>query len=353
LEAGGTVNASGCLFHERVTIAKALTLNGGTIDGTGLGVPLQQGALTLAGGNIAVNHVRVTGSAGAGVQVTGSSVTIADSEFDHNIQEGFAVSGATNVTFLRDHIDYNNVALTVDPGWEAGGGKAHGTNIVFDGCESDHNGGPGIWFDQWYPSGTAAGVKVYNPGATVRNSRVHDNIGAGIMYEVSSGGKFYNNVVWGNGSPSAGWVWAAGILISSSQNAEVYGNIVAWNRDGISVVSQSRADAPGSVSGNYVHDNTIVLGPPVATDGSDKTLLAFADDWSSGMYAAGANNHGARNVFWSSQPEPQWARFGYWNGTSLQTLAALNGTGAGGASSYATTAQVNAILAGAGLSLAP
>ncbi len=257
------------------------------------------------------------------------------------------------MTFLRDHIAYNNVALTVDPGWEAGGGKAHGTNIVFDGCEADHNGGPGIWFDQWYPAGTPASAKVYNPGAVVRNSRVHDNLGAGIMYEVSRGATIADNVVWHNGSASAGWVWAAGILISSSSDANVYGNLVAWNLDGISVVSQDRADAAGPVGGNSVHDNTVALGSPVAGDGSDKTLLAFIDDWASGMYTSGAANTAARNAYWDLAPEPQWARFGSWNGTSLQTLGALNGTPLGGASTYLSTASLDSLLAAAGLPLAP
>jgi len=187
----------------------------------------------------------------------------------------------------------------------------------------------------------------------VRNSRVHDNTGAGIMYEVSRGATITNNVVWHNGSASDGWVWAAGILLSSSSDVEVSGNLVAWNLDGISVVSQDRADAPGTVSGNSVHDNTVALGTPVAGDSSDKTLLAFNDDWTSGMYAASAANTAARNAYWSTAPEPQWARFGQWNGTSVQTLSALNGTPIGGASTYISTASLDGLLQAAGLPLAP
>jgi hypothetical protein len=121
----------------------------------------------------------------------------------------------------------------------------------------------------------------------------------------------------------------------------------------ISVVSQDRADAPGTVSGNTIHDNTVALGTPVAGDSSDKTLLAFNDDWTSGMYTPSAANTAAHNAYWSLAPEPQWARFGQWNGTSVQTLAALNTTPVGGASTYLSTAALDSLLAAAGLPLAP
>jgi hypothetical protein len=126
------------------------------------------------------------------LQVGGARNTITDSEFDHNIQEGYSVD-ATDVLFLRDHFhNNNNEARTIDPGWEAGRGKAHGARIVFDSCESDHNGGPGIWYDTWYPSPYPAN-RVFNPGAVVRNCKVHDNQDAGIMYEVSDGGRISDN----------------------------------------------------------------------------------------------------------------------------------------------------------------
>jgi hypothetical protein len=344
--AGSIIDCSGsAVFKQIIDVNKPLTLLKGTVDTTGLGVPLQSGGITISANDVVLDTMRSTGSGGSGLRVGRyARCIIRDCELDNNIQEGYNVSEATDLTFLRTHIHHNNVARTVDSGWEAGGGKAHGTNIIFDGCESNHNGGPGIWFDQWYPSPFPAN-RAFNSGTIVRNCRVHDNGESGIMYEVSDGAKIYNNVVWNNGNPNAGWVWAAGILISSSRNVEVYGNTVAWNLDGISVTLQNRADRPGNTTNVFVHDNNIMQGAD--KDASDKAMLAFAQDWAGGMYDTASNNRAAANRYWSMYPEPRWARF-VWNG-SLDTLAKLNATPAGGASTYLTTAEKNTILTNNGV----
>jgi hypothetical protein len=176
---------------------------------------------------------------------------------------------------------------------------------------------------------------------------VHDNLADGIQFEVSEGGTFTDNVVWSNGDPNWGWYWSAGILISSSRNVEVARNIVAYNLDGISVVSQGRSDRPGNTVNVNVHDNIVIQTNDVAGDQSTKSLLAFAQDWSGGMFDSGSGNVGSANRFWSVYPEPRSNRFA-WNG-SLSTLAQLNATPAGGGSSYLTDADKASILAAAGL----
>ena len=50
------------------------------------------------------------------------------------------------------------------------------------------------------------------------------------------------------------WGWGAGILVAASKDTEVYGNTLAWNKVGISFISQQRGDDPG-MTGNYSHDN--------------------------------------------------------------------------------------------------
>jgi hypothetical protein len=323
-----------------------MTLLGGTIDGTGLGVPLQDGALRITATDVTVSRVRVFGSSGAGIRVEADRATITDSEFDHNIQEGYSVD-ASNVTFLRDHIHHNNEARTVDYQWEAGGGKTHGLNVVFDTCESDHNGGPGLWWDTWYPTPYPPN-REFNTGAVARNCRVHDNVADGIQFEVSDGATFTDNVVWNNGDPSWGWYWTAGILVSSSRNVEIARNLVAYNLNGISVLSQNRPDRPpGDTVGVNVHDNIVVQTYDVAGDTGLKGMLVFDQDWSGGIYNAGNGNVGSLNRFYSVYPEPRWSRF-VWT-TALSTLAQLNATPIGGASSYMTLADANAALSAAGI----
>jgi hypothetical protein len=343
---GGTLNVVGCSFKERVTIDKSMTLLGGAIDGTGLGVPLQAGALTVAASDVKVSFVHVFGSGGAGIGIAGGArVTVTDSEFDHNIQEGYSADGE-DLLFLRVHFHHNNEALTVDPEWEAGGGKAHGSRIVFDGCESDHNGGPGFWYDTWYPKPYPPD-RVFNTGAVVKNSRAHDNFGSGIMFEVSDGAMFTDNVTWNNGNPKHGWFWEAGILVSSSRNVEVARNVVAYNLNGISVVSQERDDRPpGNTTGVNVHDNIVIQSFDVAGD-SAKAMLAYAQDWAGPLYAAQSGNVSARNRFYSVYPEPRDGRF-VWS-SSMSTLAQLNATPIGGGSTYITKADADQALLFAGL----
>src|SRR4029077_13310617 len=111
----------------------------------------------------------------------------------------------------------------LEPGNESGGLKAvESTGVVVTRVQSDHNYGPGIWFD-----GRAN-------DATVQDSRIHDNSRPGIHFEISTGATITGNRVWGNGWGFASWAWGAGILISSSGGAVVSNNLVAWNADGIS-----------------------------------------------------------------------------------------------------------------------
>lgn len=304
---GGTVNATGGVYHQRVTISKPLTLIGGTIDGTGLGVPLQQGVLTVTA-PVTLVGVRCTGSAGAGLAVVGASdVLLSGCELDNNVQEGYTVnSGCARVTFRACHIHHNNVALSVDRGWEAGGGKVSNSSaVLFDGCEADHNGGPGIWYD------------IDNTAAEVRNCRCHDNVGAGIMFEISDGASIHDNVVWACGTPTDGWYWPAGILISSSSDALVANNVVGHCQVGIAVLSQDRAPW-NAVHGNVLTGNTIVMDAPKS--GSECAAISVAQDFAGTVETTRA----ASNRFWFPSAEPQYNRFGMWGGATLDTLAKLN-----------------------------
>jgi hypothetical protein len=326
--AGGTLDATGRTFRERVVVNKNITLRGGTIDGTGLGVPLQQGVLNVTSPATLVG-VRATGSSGGGISIDNTAdVTVSDCEFDNNIQQGYHVSGCQRITFLRCHIHHNNVARTIDPGWEAGGGKvAVSSDVTFDACESDHNGGPGIWAD----------IDVRN--WIVRNCLVHDNE-RGIMFEISDGARIYGNTLAANGRANDGWCWSASILISSSKNAEVYGNVIHALGTGIAVLSQKRGGTWDTVTGNYVHDNDIAMEPPIA--GGEWAGLSFAQDWA-GTMETGNNREGA-NRFWFPSPEPSWQRFGGWAGVRLDTLAKLNASALSVAPSrYLTTAEKDAL----------
>jgi hypothetical protein len=247
-----------------------------------------------------------------------------------------APHGGQSNEIRASRIYHNNRTGDPDPGADAGGLKATWQDgLILDGNQVYDNGGAGLWLD-------AACLN-----ATISNNKVHDNSGPGIMDETSTGTWITGNAVWRNGFSDAVWGWGAGILISSSKDAQAWNNTVAWNYAGISVVSQNRTDSPG-VTGTYVHDNLVMAEQPTA--GNDRYGLFWGQDWAGSMYAGTSNNRGASNEFWYPAPENTYARFiwdGYRNMASFVTVP--GGTG----SRWLTDSEKTVALSTAGIPAAP
>lgn len=208
---------------------------------------------------------------------------------------GTAVNGA----LVQGNRIHDNAIDQFNPEWEAGGLKITASrHLSLDHNEVDGNAGVGLWCD------------IACADVTYSNNRVHDNRWQGILFEVSNGASIHDNTVWQNGRSRPFWGWGAGILISSSANAEVYNNAVAWNYAGISVIAQQRPDLVTPV-GNYVHDNTIVR-QTVDGDASkaywQNLSLAWLSDGVDALYDPASNNRGANNRYWYDQPESDRVR---------------------------------------------
>ena len=213
--------------------------------------PLQRGAIQDYNGPgwiIQDNHI--TENAAAGV-ATGDNVRVLGNLIDHNGQEGFSAHGSG--LYQNNEIAYNNHNLAVDPGWEAGGGKASGTrNLTFKGNYVHDNGGPGLWAD------------TNNIYTTFDGNTVTNNWGPGIYEEISYNATIINNTVTDNGMPSSpgggnrqGWAWDAGIQLretgslSASSPLIISGNTVANNYNGISLIQSPPSGCPGGGAGKY------------------------------------------------------------------------------------------------------
>ena len=260
-----------------------------------------------------------------------------NSDVSRGGQLGVHVGGSftIGVTIAGNRIHDNNTE-GFQSGWEAGGLKAAvSTDLSMTDNDVYGNVGPGLWCD----------IDCQN--VTYARNRVHHNASAGIFFEISDGAVVSDNVVWENGWGSRAWGWGAGILISSSRNADVHDNLLAWNADGISVISQSRSDAPGPIVGNYVHGNTVAVAP-VSSDSSEKFAVGFLQDWTGVLFDAASNNRGASNRYWYATPEPS-GRFG-WSGTKSR-LADFNATPGDESGLYVTAAQRDTALAAAGVPL--
>jgi parallel beta-helix repeat protein len=215
--------------------------------------PAQSGAIGGGGGTSGwiVRDNEVRWNHGSGIR-TGSGMQVLNNNAHHQGQMGIGGSGS-NVLVQDNEIAYNNVA-GFGTGWEAGATKfSHTDGLVVRGNFSHHNHGAGLWTD------------VNNINTLYEGNRVEDNDWRGIYHEISYKVVIRNNIIRRNGFnlplARAFPVDGAGILIHDSQNAEIYGNTVEGNKNGIGAIESNRG------SGKYgaydivnlnVHDNRVV-----------------------------------------------------------------------------------------------
>jgi parallel beta-helix repeat protein len=186
---------------------------------------------------------------------------------------------------------------------------------------------------------------------TIESNRVHDNNRYGILYEISSGGRILNNQIWENGWGFPDWGFGGGFVCQNCRDTEVAGNIVAWNADGISIMSQPR-DGFTDVVNNYVHDNIIVL----MTDWSQNAyMLAWLEDWDSALTDPGSNNRGSANLYFHAEPSGAFLPFN-WGAAGrfgIDDLAGFNATPGEEGGRLLTLEEANELLDGAGVPLVP
>lgn len=272
------------------------------------------------------------------------------------------ITGISDGIVIANNRIHNNNIDGFDPGWEAGGIKImQSANVTVEGNTVENNAGPGIWCD------------INCTTTTIRNNIVRDNLGIGIFFEISDGAEIAGNYVWENAWSGTmamrTWAYEAGILVSSASNANVHDNIVAWNGDGIAVISQCRTYlANGScdlshpwnnVSGNTVRDNVIVIADDPLAPYNVFALAWLRDITGSAgtpytyIYSAEAGNGGAGNRYWIPQPEGS-TKVGFsWGDTVTSSLSAFNATPGEEGGSYLSDTERDQILGGAGMPTSP
>jgi parallel beta-helix repeat protein len=367
--AGTVVQVPACVYRETVYITKSLVLraSGATVDGEGIrtyGVVVTADDVTLSGlevqrttngpqdgairvrssNQFTLRDANVHDAAGACISISGGfGHRIENSVLAHCGQEGFHLTRVSDVVMAGNQIHHNNASHAYDMEWEAGGGKAsHSQHLTFDSNEVYSNGGPGLWCD----------LDCHD--VTYTNNRLHHNDWAGIMFEISDGAVISGNQAWENGWAKTTWGWGAGILIASSRNVDVSNNTVAWNGDGISVISQDRSSSyayqPGVSTWNdvvniNVHDNYVIVAPR-SSETSDTFLTGWLQDWGGVMFDGASRNLGTRDRYWDATAEPS-SRFA-WNG-SISRLADFNATPGEEDGVYISNGERDAVLQATGM----
>jgi hypothetical protein len=178
-------------------------------------------------------------------------------------------------------------------------------------------------------------------------NRLSFNQRAGILFELSDGAQITGNAVWENGWGHSDWGWGGGIILSTSKNASVSQNTLAWNADGISVLEQDR-EPDLAVTGVTVSQNVIALAPPAP---GSYALGWLSDVSPSQLYAPAAGNTGAANRYWTPLPDTGGIQFGWTDDYSL--LGAFNATPGEEGGQYLTLTEKNQALGSAGIPLTP
>jgi parallel beta-helix repeat protein len=252
-----------------------------------------------------IHHNRV-----GGVRV-GHKTVVRNNKLHHN--GWFGLSGAGDSVLVEgNEISYNNLSstsgtVTCDPNWGGGGFKFVYTRwLVVRNNVSHHNSGAGMWTD------------INNIYTLYEGNRVEDNTHVGIFHEISYDAVIRNNIVLRNGFGKPSWLWGPGILIAASPNVEVYGNKVAGNYNGVTVVQQVRGEKATygvhEVNNVRVHDNDI--------DVSARGLVGYGQDYTSDFntlsrvrfsgnrYQLGSNS---KPFHWNggTKSESEWRNYGH------------------------------------------
>lgn len=364
---GSVLTVPSCTYREAVVIDRPLTVlgYGATISGNdAFGATVRESWLTVEASDVTVAGLAMADASNApqtgavrvkpGIErfvlrdcdlarAAGANVAIGlanDSRIEgcdiHHAGQlgvhlgGDGLNGHGNV-IVGNTIRDNNTA-GFDPEWEAGGLKAtRQTGLRIEGNTVRDNDGPGLWCD------------IYCQDIEVVDNVVHDNTYAGIHFEVSSGASISGNRVWENGWGKSGRGWGAGILVSSSGEAQVVDNVVAWNRNGISVVSQDRRDWEHSPRDNEVTNN-VVVGE------TGQFLVFWSQDWDGALFRPESGNRGSGDAYWSGGGRS--SRAFEWGGHRM-TLDAFAQTPAGQDSSFLDEDEMRAKLSAADVPVSP
>ena len=269
--------------------ATGVTIKGLTIEK--YAAPAQDGPISCygisnlclaSGWTIKSNEIRF--NHGAAVRLANKQV-IESNYIHHNGQEGLAGSGS-NILIRDNEIAFNNT-LGFDFAWEAGGTKfSNITDLIVQGNYVHDNKGPAFSLD----------YQCYN--WTIQGNRTSGNYVAGILDEISYDGIARYNVIENDaaypGKMNPSMWWACAVSVDASPNAQIYGNTLINNSNGICAVSNSRGSGNRGafeVRNLSAHDNVIVqsIGSPSG---------AVADSgYYENVYASSWNNHWTSNTY--------------------------------------------------------
>ena len=155
----------------------------------------------------------------------GSGSTVANVDIRNH--PGVGVFGhGTDIVIRNSTI--TDTSSNADIFWHSGGIKlivAHDARIIDNTISNSR--GHGVWID------------INSDNVLIARNEIRNNDLAGIFYEVSRRGKIFRNTVVDNGAgDTRGWMFEAGIVLSTSHNSLVWRNSLENNAGGVTVIDQ-------------------------------------------------------------------------------------------------------------------
>jgi hypothetical protein len=269
----------------------------------------------------------------------GSALVVERSTISRPGRRGISAADGSAIRLSLNRVDEVNVEGFDDGDYA--GIRLAAPGVRAEGNEISHAPGSGI---------DAEGKDV-----TLVANRIHHTRGNGISLQYCDGALIEGNAVWetGWGPPPRGWGFDAGLLLYAVRNVEVRQNRVAWNGDGITIISHDVGPQWSSMFNIFVHDNVIVGGNDPRDGFWDILLGWLSDDPTTDLYAATSNNRGARNLYWDTLPEGKGGRFNWGNNDGITMLSQFNLTPGEDGGRYLTFAEKDALLSDAGVPTAP
>jgi parallel beta-helix repeat protein len=222
--------------------------------------PLNSGAVNVLGRNwlIQNNEVRLNHGEGIIAKSGGDNIHVLGNNVHHNGQMGIGGPGNSGL-WDSNTIAFNNTDY-VNPGFEAGGSKFNGNNVMISNNVAHDNYGPGLWTDV---------NATYN---TYDHNTSYNNYNGGIRYEISRYGVITNNLVYGNTK-------SAEIVYTGSDHGRISGNTVidnGWGAIGVWNIVGTRPNTQiYQVADTQVTNNTVQV-PATVHQGVVAGLQDFA-----------------------------------------------------------------------------
>lgn len=242
------------------------------------------------------------GNCELGVNFYSANDVMTSNYVHHNTRGGYGIYHSLNPVVEGNEFAYNGGDQKAIDSW----------NVTFRNNFSHHNSATGFWCDGCDGYAIFGSVPTIGNGMIAEGNRVEDNAQyQGVMCEITPRCVIRNNTIKRN---------AIGVFVSSSHEADVYGNDLEDNFRGIEYfvycdgLNTAQAIARGwDFYGNNAHDNSVRLTTK-AQAGSYASLFSYTGCTST-QAAPYVNNVRQNNFTRNTYHMPDTGSYWYWVGT--------------------------------------